>query len=361
MGTEIERRWLLHRIDKKRLPTVLKKEELQSGYVEVLRPHQNFRVRIANGQNAVVTFKRGVGMCREESEHVARDLSLAQWMMKRCDHSLEKVRWHLQDGWELDFFKPPLGGLTILEKELPATQSVALPNWAEGEEVTDFLTNLQLARIATDLKGPYGKELHTVYKSLLKKIPIIVLTGGPGSGKDGVINVIKNEFTDLHFTPEAASIIIGQLGILPDKTGYGTYKLQETMYRMQCLFEAAATDFAIHRKKIAIVTNRGRVDAAAYFKGGPAHYEELLRTSYQMEYAKCDMVICLDIPRKEVYEDQFANNPCRSESYEEALDVGRLIKTVWQKHPNFVFITRTKSWEEKVEQVRRELRNFLSR
>lgn len=359
MAQEIERRFWIKKITK-RLPEIVRKEYIQQGYIEVTSPHRSFRIRISDHQRGALAFKMGSGISRMQEEHTIIEPGLAGWIMDRCDYLLEKMRLHLKGGWELDFYLGALKGLIILEKELPTVQEVEWPDWAEGEEVTDFLNNFLLARLAADLQGPYGEELSSIYQNYFRKVPIIALTGGPCSGKDGVIRIIKEELPDWHFTPEAASFVIYQLGIKPDYSGYGAYKLQETMYRMQDLFETAAADFVIRHKKTGIVTNRGTVDAAAYLKGGPAHYEKLLRTSYQLEYARYDLVICLDIPDREIYEQQFSNNPARNESYEVAAEIGHLTKLVWENHPHFVFIPRTESWEEKVEQVRREIKVFLN-
>lgn len=361
MGKEIERRWLICQIDKKRLPAILRKESIQQGYIEVSHPSQNFRVRISDRKKAVLTFKNGVGVSRKENESPVENLKLAKWLKRQCDHSLTKVRWHLEGGWELDFFKSPLKGLIILEKELPFAQRVALPNWAEGEEVTDFLTNLHFARLASDLKGPYREELRLIYRNLLKKIPAIVIAGGPASGKDGVIDALKQEFPRVHFVPEVASIVIGQLGIKPDGTELDNSKRQQTIYQTQSIFEASSADFAARHRCEGIVFNRGTIDGAGYLRGGVEDFEHLLRTSRQAEYARYGKVIFLGMPDKEIFEKQRHNNPVRREnSYTEALAVSERSKDVWQYHPEFTYIPSTRIWEEKVEQVRREIRNFLN-
>ncbi len=360
MALEIERRFLISKITK-RLPRIIRREHIRQGYIEVAAPNRSFRVRISDHQRGVLAFKDGEGVSRNQDEYTIVEHGLAGWVMTKCDYVLEKIRYYLEDGWELDFYLANLKGWVILEKELLSPQRLSLPDWVEGKEVTDFLNNFQLARLAFYLQSPYGGELTSTVKSHLQRVPIIVITGGPGSGKDGIINTIQKEFPELHFTPEVASIVIGQLGIKPDKTGHGTYKLQETIYRVQRLFEMAAIDFVIRNKKMGVVTNRGSVDAAAYLKGGPIHYEKLLRTSYAIEYAKYDLVLCLGTPSREIYEQKLNNNLCRSEPYEMAVAVGHLTKTVWQNHSNFIFIPSTSSWEEKVEQVRREIKNFLVR
>lgn len=363
MAVEIERRWLIRRLNKKRLPRILHQEKIKDGYVEVSHPHQISRIRIADGQKAVMTFKSGVGISRKQSEHPVNDLCLAQWLMRQCDHSLKKVRHHLEGGWELNFFRPPLRGLILLELEgrLKAVQKVTLPDWAEGEEVTDSLTNLHLARMTSDLKGPYRSELRLIYRELLRKIPAIVLAGGPASGKDGVIDALKPEFSKVLFVPEVASIVIGQLGITTDETELSNARRQRAIYQTQAVFEASSADFAARRRYEGVVFNRGTIDGAGYLKGGVEDFEHLLHTSRQAEYARYGKVIFLGMPSQEVFEKHCHNNPVRREhSYAEAVAVSERSRIVWQYHAGYVYIPSTRRWEEKVEQVRREIRNFLN-
>lgn len=132
------------------MPTPEKKIRIQQGYLETTDSGQSFRVRICDGTTAYLTMKTGKGLIREELQCQV-DLEFAKALMETCNHRLNKERWVI-NGWEIDIYEPPLKGIILAEREMASPEEeFMLPPWFKGAiEVTDTLTNHQLARLASE-------------------------------------------------------------------------------------------------------------------------------------------------------------------------------------------------------------------
>ena len=357
---EIERRFLITELSPK-FPFNTPKTDIEQAYVEIFPTKRAWRIRIEDGLIASLTSKLGKGRVRREIPFPL-ELSLARHMFQSASFRLYKTR-HKSDSWEIDFFRDVLSGVILAELEMLTPDSpCVLPPWiGKGIEVTDSLTNLHLARIAALLKprNQGQSALKFILSRLKKRIVRILLTGGPGSGKSGIMELLKPEMPDFQFVPEVASILIGQAGIHPGKTAGSVRRFQTTLYPIQVLFETTSTEIAMDDGKKGLVLDRGRVDAAVYFSGGVEEYEKVLGTTVTRDYGEYDLVICLAVPPPEIYEIIRLNNPARGESYSLASYLGGEIREVWQNHHNFAYIPNLGSWEEKVAMVRSVIREFL--
>lgn len=156
MAKEIERRFLVRSLGTE-MSIPEQKLWIEQGYFELVDPTKSQRIRIVNNTKAFLTSKSGKGLSRTElevrTEDIGGGLNVVRKLYKLSDHKLEKERWVL-DGWEIDFFMPPLQGIIMAEKELESeNESLILPVWLkESIEVTCILTNHQLARLASDLR-----------------------------------------------------------------------------------------------------------------------------------------------------------------------------------------------------------------
>ena len=335
MPKEIERRFIIRSLAKD-APKPSKTINIQQGYFEIERPGRSFRVRISNKKEAVLTIKIGKGYIRDEIPSGPVDLEFGKLMMGECHHNLDKIR-HIIDGWEIDFYQPPLEGIVIAEKELPSAESeLIIPHWLQGViEVTDTLTNQHLARLATDLSGTDVMAMPYLSSRLFGSIPRIALTGPPCSGKSTAVEIIKKEYPYIHCVPEMATVVISHFGILPSGDAIKNRQFQRGIYRAQRIFEATSTQFAVSETKRAIVFDRGCPDGAAYLPGGVREFEQLFHTSMEAEYAQYEAVIFLEAPHKDIYEDNKANNPARHETYDQVQQLTSRIHGAWREHPNF--------------------------
>ncbi|KKT81250.1 MAG: hypothetical protein A3B99_05140 [Candidatus Yanofskybacteria bacterium RIFCSPHIGHO2_02_FULL_44_12b] len=370
-GQEIERRFLVTRLSKS-FPTDGKVIKIKQAYFEAQGVDKSFRVRISEtgspsrkNLSSVITLKSGKGRIRKEKEYEI-DLRLGNELMKIGNYWLAKNRHlvkHAGMTWEIDFFLEPLDGIILAEIELETPdQKVEMPPWIEEyTEVTDSLTNLHLARLASDLRDSGAHPMPFIQEHLNSSIPKIVVTGPPCSGKSTFIESVKSGRSDIHCVPEVATIIINQLGIVPGNHPISNRRFQEAIYRIQRIFEATSAQYAISAGKKAVIFDRGTVDAAAYLKGELTEFEKTFNTSRTAEYAKYDGVICLDVPPRDVYNGQKANNQARSETYEQACQLRDRMVSVWRGHPNFVFVPNGSGWEEKKRLIADALENLISR
>jgi CYTH domain-containing protein/predicted ATPase len=353
---EYERRFLVTEIDDdiRRFPKVF----IKQGY------YDNLRIRNYDGKKFELICKTGHGRDREETSPEGRvNPKLGRFLLGKATHTIEKTRYR-RDGWEVDFLEGPLHDIIIAEIEKPTLAEldrVTLPPWFKGVEVTGYLTNRVLAGFATDLRG---ETTHgPVHDLLVPDVPRIVLTGAPCSGKSSVLAALRKEFGDvLHCVPETATIVIDQVGCKPPVGNrFGMKQFQKRIYGIQLRFERAANDQALRDGRKALLLDRGTVDGAAYMEDGIVGMARDFRTTVAEEYERYEGVICLDVPPRAVYEANKANNAARSETYAQAVEVGRRLKDVWGGHPNFVAIRSCASWEEKLAKVRAALSRMLPR
>ena len=158
MPKEIERRFLVRSLDPG-LPAPERVIQIEQGYLELRDVDRRLRVRICDDREAYLAIKLGKGIIRDEIPSPL-DLELAKLLMSLCKYKLKKERRVIQ-GWEIDTFKPPLEGIIIAERELASLdEKLVLPPWFKGvTEVTDTLTNHQLARLASELRNDVLKEV----------------------------------------------------------------------------------------------------------------------------------------------------------------------------------------------------------
>lgn len=369
MATEFERRFLVAKMDPSPLARA-DRWDITQGYLEVPNLQASLRVRIVRDEGnpageAFLTAKQGQGISRDELE-IPISLDAARILGENSWHTIQKTRF-LYEGWEIDFYDEPLKGLIIAEFEMASlTQEVILPPWIyEAVEVTDSITNLHLARLATELKHTaLAMPEFSIHEELLrttKKIPRIVLTGGPCSGKSALLEVLRREFGEtIHCVPETATILISMVGIKPSRDLFALSRFQETVHRVQRIFEETSAQQAISEGRRALVLDRGSVDNAAYLGGGLIEMSQRFATTPQAEYARYGLVVCLDVPPEHIFQAHRDNNPARSETYDQAVILGERIKEVWRKHPNFLVVPNGQNWQEKQETALGAIRSFLT-
>ncbi len=352
MKLEIERRWLPSALDPKVYEGAPFKH-FRQGYFNTV-PGETMRVRIIDGTSAKITHKRGKGRSRPETEVPIEIASALELYEHSCDDKIEKTRY-VVGRCEIDIFHGSLDGMKLVEieyEEHEAFEDVPLPDWLTGAaEVTESINNLMLAKLATILGDDKPAKPLSAY--LPSPIPMIVLTGGPGSGKTTAMEALKKEFGDrVKFVPEAATILISQVGIVPPPDDpVGLARFQQTILRVQHAFEEAAVDQAIRDGKKAVVLDRGTLDSAAYLPNGIQDFQRICGVRAHDEAARYTCVICMSTPPEEVYERIRSNNPARRESFMDAVALGQRIAAVWSP---YALLRRADLdlWDQKLAQAR---------
>lgn len=353
---EFERRWLVRDIDPgiKRSPSHL----IEQGYFDKTR---DLRIRIIDGRESILACKTGCGRARIEKPK-RTPLGVGRFLFESTPYVVRKRRY-LRDGWEVDFFEGPLAGLVIAEREkksLAALDKVTLPKWIrDAVEVTETLSNRLLARVAYDLVSETVPD-RPIREFLPKRVPSIVLTGGPCSGKSTLMALFRKEHGNLlHCVPETATIVIDQVGAKPpidDPVAMRTF--QRVIYRVQNSFEKVAHRQAFKDGKAALLLDRGTIDGAAYMPKGVNDLAHVCETTMDDEYARYDGVICLDVPPRAVYDAHKAENPARTETHAQAVALGDRILSAWGDHPKFRYV-RGKTLDEKIAAARAALNELI--
>lgn len=363
-GWEIERRFLA-KIDPNKFPFNGKKKYLEQGYIKTPLRNSSCRIRLSPEDDGELVIKSGKGIKRWEIvKGIEREL--ACFLLDAClSHRLRKTRYCV-DGWEIDFYAAPLNGLVLIEKELSALdEEISMPLWVkEYREVTDLLTNHDLWKLVRYLEMNPKENWQEIIPLLLKKIPRIVITGAPCSGKDTVIKELKREFRGrINFMVEMATAVISEIGIKPpyDLRTLRWLRFQESIYKSQHLFEDNLLFESICDGKEAVVFNRGTVDNIAYFDGERKDFEKFFNTSLDCEYKRYDLVLYLEAAARDVFESNKRNNPARRESYEEVMRLHKRTMRAWERHPNFVFIQRKEKIERKIEAVKKKIEEFIKK
>lgn len=343
---KLEKRYLVKSFD----PKVLRcpSRFIRQGYLDT-PGSTDIRVRILDGTDAKITRKQGHGPEAACVQLEDADLDTAQFLLDNCPDQLTKRRYEV-DGWTLDIFEGALSGLVLAEYAKKShDEEVVFPGWLhEAEDVTLSLSNRHLARLCRDMKLG-GVMLTPALKYLPKRLPRVVLTGGPCSGKTTLMREFQAAAfaSEIHFVPEVASIVIGQVGVVPSPNVCSVYRFQRTIYDIQRRFEEVSEQYAASDGKHLMLLDRGTVDNAAYLEDGLDEFRQVCGTSVAYEYGQYDLVLCLEPPPPDIFAREHANNPARKENYAQAVELGRRIAEVWGGHPHFVFVPNGSSWAAK--------------
>jgi adenylate cyclase len=339
---------------------------IDQGYLDTDNRRHSLRVRLIDDERAILTRKIGEGRNRREVNLETADLEAAHFLIKSTDQRITKRRY-LRDGWEVDVFDGPLHGVVLAEFESDDPDvPVTLPPWIKkAVEVTNFLSNRELAQLSTYLRG--DQPIRNLTDLIVNRRPRIVLTGGPCSGKSSMMRAFADRFGDqIHCVPEVATIVIGQVGCIPpgdDPVAMAIF--QQAVYRIQRTFEVISQIQAWRAGKQLLLLDRGTGDGAAYLPNSWADLAPICRTNREYEFSQYDLVLCLEAPPRKVFEENRRNNPARHETYEQAVALGQAIERAWGDHPGYRFIAHTPPHRDglaaKIAAAEREIEQFLKR
>jgi CYTH domain-containing protein/predicted ATPase len=351
MAIERERRYLLKSIPFFNGPVAAK--HLRQVYFPVGDPNsESLRIRTIGGESYFLTGKLGSGESRDEREFDLNSVpGLGEYLMSRLKIEITKLRIK-RDGWEIDIYDHPLAGIYLAEIEFKDREPDP-PDWLKPfilRDVTDSLNNYMLALLASEIRGLDISPF--LYVNLqTKRIPRVVITGGPGSGKSTIMEILKSLRPDLHLVPEVATILMRQVGLSPAGGMANLARFQKFVFATQVTFEDASTAEAKMRNKIMMITDRGVVDSVAYLPNGADDFRQILNCDPESQLSRYDAVVCLAVPPKDVFGEIKGNNPNRSESWEGAMDLDRRTREAWEGHHNFHYIDNSGGWDKKVSDV----------
>ncbi len=365
-GVEIERRFLVQQTNRTKPPDHLIKTELriEQGYISVggdVVSRIRHTVDPHYGPTYIYTIKSGKGRQRYEEEQEVANHQLGASLLANCQWRIKKRRVVTTDGWEIDYFEGPLQELILAEKELDhPDQPVTKPDYiAKWVEVTDSITNLHLAQFAATINH-LDQPLILHQMILPKKTKRVVLTGGPCCGKSELMKIIRQHYGGkVHCVPEVATILINQVGVKPSKDDYLNGHFQRAIAAIQRQFENVSDTVACIDGVDLMVTDRGVLDIGGYLSD-PLLAMTVLNTQHDRELNRYDAVIQLQVAPENIYNERRADNPARSESHQQAVDIEHDLKLMYDRHRHYHFIDNEGGWDAKVERVLNTLEQFMA-
>lgn len=196
---------------------------------------------------------------------------------------------------------------------------------------------------------------------LLQPVSMIVLTGGPCSGKSSSLAYLTEKLSDHGFmvfvVPETATLITGN-GIdrrKMDKPGQ-IVVFEEAIFDMQMSFEdtykqAVARIFPERRK--VILLDRGIMDIRAFLTdevfNGILKKKGLTRAAIRHRYDGVIHLVTAADGASEYYTGE--NNSARLETPEEALRIDLRTQESWLGHPRFKIIDNSTDFQGKIKRT----------
>lgn len=202
------------------------------------------------------------------------------------------------------------------------------------------------------------------------RLPRIVVTGAPGSGKTTTVNTLRKELGHLILcAPEVATPLITQLGITPDtpwKELPAHPRFQEAMHDIQKTLEDLSDEVARQTGRKAVLLDKSRIEMAAHILNseisvaeGREFYKKMFSRTVEDVYRDYDLVLFLELPEEKIFDEIRANNPARPSSYAGQQIIGERVREVWKDHPNFRIISSFEKWEDKFNAIRDTVGDFL--
>ena len=183
----------------------------------------------------------------------------------------------------------------------------------------------------------------------------IVLTGGPGAGKTTAAALLRREIgKELVVVPEAATMLFA--GGFPRYTsGFAIKATQKAIYHVQRNLEDVQT--AQYPDRV-LLCDRGTVDSSIYWPDGSENFFSELGTELKVEFSRYEAVVFLETAAVGNIDIE-GNNPIRRESLNEAIDLDRRLKGVWERHPNFYFIPHENSFMKKINKAHELIQQII--
>jgi predicted ATPase len=173
----------------------------------------------------------------------------------------------------------------------------------------------------------------------------IVLTGGPGGGKTTAADLFRRELAaQVALVPEAATLLFSG-GFPRVGDAEGSRATQLAIYHVQRSLEHVVA--ATHAGKV-LLCDRGTVDGAAYWPGGPEGFFRALDTTLEVELRRYDAVVFFQSAAVGGLEIE-GGNPVRLETSRQAAELDELLRALWSHHPCYRLVPHDRSFLRKIQ------------
>lgn len=172
----------------------------------------------------------------------------------------------------------------------------------------------------------------------------IALTGGPGAGKTTAADLLRREIGEaIVVVPEAATMLFS--GGFPRLSSAEEVKqTQKAIFHVQKSLETIQVARFPER---TLLCDRGTLDSSVYWPTGPEDFFKELNTSIEAELKRYEAVVFFETAAVGRIDIE-GGNPVRSESLDEAIELDKKLRNIWEKHPNFHFIAHEGSFMKKI-------------
>jgi hypothetical protein len=178
----------------------------------------------------------------------------------------------------------------------------------------------------------------------MKKVPKIVLTGGPGGGKTTAADLYRREIGDeIVVIPEAATIIYGG-GFPRDDHPKVKMAAQRAIFNLQKGLEETYAHLYPNRHQIC---DRGCLDGLAYWPGSEDDFFKYVGTTLENELDQYDGVIFFETAAASGLSIE-GGNPVRNETNKEAVILDQRLQEIWSRHEHYTFIPNDASFVNKI-------------
>lgn len=170
------------------------------------------------------------------------------------------------------------------------------------------------------------------------------MTGGPGGGKTTAVDFFRREIGEqIVIVPEAATMIFSG-GFPREPEEHARKAAQKAVYHVQRNLEDVQA--ALYPERV-LLCDRGTVDGAVYWPGGPEGFFEALETNLEAELERYDAVIFFESAAVGGMGIE-GGNPIRSETMDEAVELNSRLRLIWGQHPNFMVVGHDSSFFRKI-------------
>lgn len=171
----------------------------------------------------------------------------------------------------------------------------------------------------------------------------LVLTGGPGGGKTTAADLFRRELPNVALVPEAATILFSG-GFPRDGSEQSRQAVQRAIYHVQRGLEEV---YGVRCPDHLLLCDRGTIDGAAYWPGGPDDFFTSLGTTLEAELLHYDAVIFFESAAVGGFGVE-SGNPVRIESVAEAAELDHRLRALWSRHPRFTLVPHQPSFIRKI-------------
>lgn len=194
------------------------------------------------------------------------------------------------------------------------------------------------------------------------RLPVIVLTGGPGGGKSELLRrLFEHEvLAPLALALEEAIQSMRGCGLNPRSAEFQRLLVQRQMER-----EEEALRSARAKGKRFLITHRGTLDPCAFwqfFGNTRESFFEMTGTTLEDHYRRYDLVLHLESAAVRV-PNAYQRWPLahRPEEVEQAARLDELLGELWGRHLNYIYIPGCPCFEDKMTIALECIHRFIGR